>query len=77
MILRYSRQATALLARFGDQMRPHERRATEALATMPATSPWRRYLKFRRSGLRLAGLVRNVALMIVVTRGASRGTAAE
>jgi hypothetical protein len=68
-ILLYSRQAAALLARFGDEMRPGERRATEALAFMPASSPWRRYVLLRRGGLRVVGLVRNVALIIVVTRG--------
>lgn len=74
-ILRYSSQAAALLARVGGEMKPSERRAAEALAAMPATSPWRRYRMLRRNGLRLPGSVRDVALLIVVTRGAGRGKA--
>lgn len=70
-ILRYSRQAAALFARFGDEMTEPERQATEALATISTTPRWRRFSRLRRSGLGLKGLVRNIALLIVVTRGAA------
>lgn len=70
-ILRYSRQAAALLGRYADQMKDADRRATAALATIPTTSRWRRFLNLRRNGLGLGGFVRDAALLIVVTRGAA------
>ncbi|QAY77676.1 glycosyltransferase family 2 protein [Sphingosinicella sp. BN140058] len=65
---RYSGQAAAFLARYGDEMTPAARRATEALATIWSTSRWRRFGRLRRNGLGLSGFVRNAALFVVVTR---------
>ena len=50
-------------------MRPKERQATETLATIWSVGRWRRFGRLRRSGLGLAGFVRNAALFVVVTRG--------
>ena len=70
MMVRYSRQALALLRRCGDEMDADERRTTEALAKLWSVSRWRRLSLLRTSGLRLHGIIRNVALLIVVFRGA-------
>jgi glycosyltransferase involved in cell wall biosynthesis len=71
VLKRYSRQAGALLARFGEAMSPRDRAATETLARLWDTPPLRRFGRLRACGLGLHGLVRNIALFIVVTRGAS------
>ena len=68
VMLRYSRNAAALLSRFGAEMRPHHRRATETLANLWSSSRWRRFALLRRSGLGMRGFVRNAALLVVVTR---------
>ena len=65
---RYSRQAAALLARYGDKMRPEDRQATEVLATIWSIHRWRRFAALRRSGLGMTGFVRNAAFFVVVTR---------
>jgi glycosyltransferase involved in cell wall biosynthesis len=69
---RYSRQAAALLARFGSRMNPRHRVATETLARLWDMPRHIRFSRLRRSGLGLRGIVRNVALLIVVTRPAAR-----
>ncbi|HYJ30780.1 MAG TPA: glycosyltransferase family 2 protein [Allosphingosinicella sp.] len=71
VMMLYSRQAAALLARFGDEMRGAERLATETLANIDKTSRWQRFVQLRRSGLGLRGFVRNAALLIAVTRGSA------
>jgi glycosyltransferase involved in cell wall biosynthesis len=68
LLARYSRQAAVLLARYGAEMEPEDRKATEALATVWAKSRWRRFSSLRRNHLTLRGLIRNVALFIVVAR---------
>jgi glycosyltransferase involved in cell wall biosynthesis len=75
VLKRYSRQAEVLLARFGDQMSPSDRAATETVARLWDMPRFRRFASLRRCGLGLEGLARNIALMIVVTRGKS-GSAA-
>lgn len=65
---RYSRQAAALLRRYRDEMSGDKRRATETLAEIWSVSRWRRFARLWRSGARLSGFARNVALFIVVTR---------
>lgn len=72
VISRYSRQAEALLERFGARMAPAERRATETLARIWGTARWRRFGRMRKNGLALRGLTRSVALFIVVARGRPR-----
>ncbi|MBC7851881.1 MAG: glycosyltransferase family 2 protein [Pirellulaceae bacterium] len=69
MMIRYSRQAAALLRRCGGEMSADARRRTETLANLWTLSRWRRLVLLRQSGLRLQGFVRNVALLIVVFRG--------
>lgn len=66
---RYSRQAAALLRRYRDEMSGDKRLATETLAEIWSVSRWRRFARLWRSGARLSGFARNVALFIVVTRG--------
>lgn len=68
-MVRYSRQAAALLRRCGDDMGEEARRATETLARLWTVSRWRRLPLLWRSGLRLQGFVRNTALLIVAFRG--------
>ena len=70
---RYSRQAAALLRRYGQEMRPEVRRPTETLANIWSISRWRRFSQLRRSGLGLSGFARNAALMVVVTRRGRAG----
>jgi hypothetical protein len=65
----YSRQAAALVRRFGNEMPLESGRAARTLANLWSTSRWKRFLRLRRNGLGLGGLLRNVALGIVVTRG--------
>lgn len=70
----YSRQAVALLERFGPEMPPEARAATATLANLWSTSRWQRFSRLREAGvglggLGLAGLMRSIALWIVVTRG--------
>jgi glycosyltransferase involved in cell wall biosynthesis len=69
VLKRYSRQAEVLLARFGEKMSPRDRAATETVARLWDMPRLRRFAALRRCGLGLEGLARNVALMIVVTRG--------
>lgn len=68
VLKRYSRQAAVLLARFGAQMSPRDRAATETLAGLWDIPRFRRFAALRRCGLGLEGLTRNVALFLVVTR---------
>jgi len=68
VISRYSRQAAALLARFAGEMGADQRRMVATLANLWAGSRWARFIRLRRSGLLLRGLIRNAALLIVVTR---------
>jgi glycosyltransferase involved in cell wall biosynthesis len=72
MIMRYSDQAATLLDRYGDQMPADLRRPTETLAHLWSFSRWRRFFRLRRSGVGFRGLMRNAALLIVVTRGGRR-----
>jgi glycosyltransferase involved in cell wall biosynthesis len=65
---RKSRQAAALLDRYGDEMREDERRAVATFARIWSISRWRRFAELRRNGLALPGLLRNAALLVVVTR---------
>lgn len=74
VLKRYSRQAAILLARMGEEMSPRHRAATEILAQLWDRPRLGRFVALRRCGLGLDGLVRNVALFIVVTR-ASRSSA--
>ncbi len=67
---RYSRQAAALVQRLGGEMSPGHRAAAETLAGLWDKPRLSRFPALRRCGLSLGGLVRNVALFIVVTRGA-------
>jgi len=76
VLKRYSRQAALLLARFGDEMSPRHRAATETLARLWEMPRHRRFARLRQCGLGLRGLVRNVALFIVVTRPATAPVAA-
>jgi glycosyltransferase involved in cell wall biosynthesis len=71
VMMLYARQAAALLARFGDEMRGPERRATEILANIDRIPRWKRFVALRRSGLGLRGFVKNAALLIAVTRGSA------
>jgi glycosyltransferase involved in cell wall biosynthesis len=68
VISRYSRQAAALLARFAGEMSADQRGAVATLANLWTGSRWARFIRLRRSGLMLRGLIRNAALLIVVTR---------
>lgn len=68
VMMGYSRQAAALLARFGEQMSADARRRSGTLADLWSFSRWRRFALLRRSGMGLRGFVRSVALFIVVTR---------
>jgi hypothetical protein len=70
VLKRYSRNAAVLLERFGDRMSPRHRAATETLAKLWHMPRLRRFAALRRCGLGLKGLARNVALLIVVLRGA-------
>ena len=70
LLKRYTRQAAALLARFGSRMAPADLAATSTLAQLWATPRLGRFARLRGCGLGLEGLVRNVALSIVVTRAA-------
>jgi len=72
---RYSRQAAVLLARFGGEMSPRHRAATETLARLWEMPSHTRFERLRRCGLGLRGVVRNVALFIVVTRPAPKDRA--
>lgn len=72
LMVRYSRQAAILLARYGREMRVEHREATETLATLWSLSRWRRYVALRRSGVGLRGFIRNAALLLVVARSAPR-----
>lgn len=65
---RYSRQAAALLRRYGRDMNTHQRSQTQTLATIWSVSRWRRFLCLWRAGLGLSGFIRNVALLIVMSR---------
>lgn len=69
MIRRYSRQAAVLLQRYGSEMRADAHRAATTLAEIWSLSRWRRFARLRRNGLGLLGFVRNVGLLIVVSRG--------
>lgn len=69
MIRRYSRQAAVLLQRYGGEMRADAHRAATTLAEIWSLSRWRRFARLRRNGLGLLGFVRNVGLLIVVSRG--------
>lgn len=71
VLMRYARQAATLLARYGREMSEEQRRATTTLATLWSMPRWRRFVRLRRSGLGLRGFLRNVALFVVVTRGAA------
>jgi glycosyltransferase involved in cell wall biosynthesis len=72
VLKRYSRQAAVLVERFGGEMSPSHRSATQTLARLWDMPRLRRYAALRDCGLCLEGLMRNVALFVVVTRG-SRG----
>jgi glycosyltransferase involved in cell wall biosynthesis len=65
---RYSRQAAALLRRYGSEMSGDARRTTATLAEIWSVSRWRRFGRLRRSGLGLSGFARNAALLIVLSR---------
>ena len=69
LLKRYSAQAAALIARFGAEMAPRDRLAAKTLADLWETPRLRRFARLRRCGLGLEGLVRTIALWIVVTRG--------
>lgn len=69
---RYSRQAAAFLRRFGDQMAPEARQATETLATIWSIGRWRRFARLRQSGVGFRGFIRNAALMIMMMRSGPR-----
>lgn len=71
IIRRYSRQAAVLLRRYGTEMSADAHRAAATLAHFWSLSPWRRFARLRRNGLGLLSLVRNVGLLIVVSRGIS------
>ena len=79
VLTRYARQAEILLERFGSELAPRERAAAETLAHLWSLPRLRRFSALRRCGLGLEGLVRNVALFIVVLRAPRRsdGMAAE
>ncbi|HEY0149556.1 MAG TPA: glycosyltransferase family 2 protein [Allosphingosinicella sp.] len=66
---RYSLQAAALVARYGNEMSGEARRVAETLSEIWSVSRWRRFARLRRNGLGLSGFTRNAALMIVVSRG--------
>lgn len=68
VIRRYSRQAAELLRRYRGEMTDENRRATETIAGIWSVNRWRRFARLRRSGVRLSGFARNVALLIVMTR---------
>ncbi len=70
VLKRYSRQAAVLLERFEKHMAPQQRAAARTLARLWDMPRLRRFLALRRCGLGLAGPARNVALFIVVARGA-------
>jgi glycosyltransferase involved in cell wall biosynthesis len=67
-ILRFSVQAAALLDRCGADMAAGPRRATATLASLWSQPWWRRFARLYGTGLKLQGLIRNVALFIVVAR---------
>jgi hypothetical protein len=69
IIRRHSRQAAILEQRYGSEMSHDARRTAVALAEIWSISWWRRFARLRRHGLGPPGLVRNVALLIVVSRG--------
>jgi glycosyltransferase involved in cell wall biosynthesis len=69
---RLSRQAGALLARFGGEMTPAQRRAAEALANLWSTSRWRRFGQMRRHGLLPDSLAGNIALFVTLAVAGER-----
>jgi hypothetical protein len=68
VLKRYSRQAAVLVERLGTEMSPGDRAAARTLAGLWGRSRLSRFLALRRCGLGLEGLVRNIALFVVVTR---------
>lgn len=68
VLKRYSRNAAVLVERLGQDMSPSHRAAAETLAGLWDRPRLTRFLALRRCGLGLEGLVRNIALFIVVTR---------
>jgi glycosyltransferase involved in cell wall biosynthesis len=75
VLKRYSRSAAVLVERLGQDMSPRHRAAAETLAGLWERSRLIRFLALRRCGLGLEGLVRNIALFIVVTRAGPRDSA--
>lgn len=67
-LLRCSRQAAELLARYAQDMRPEERSAASALATLWTTSRWRRMGQLRRAGLLPRGIAGKIAVFLVVAQ---------
>lgn len=68
IIRRYSRQAAVLVQRYGSEMNDDIRRAATTLAEIWSVSRWRRFGQLWVNGLALSGFVRNVGLLIVVSR---------
>lgn len=69
---RYSRQAMVLLARFAEAFSPRDRAAVETLVGVWDMPRFKRYTYLRRCGLGLSGVLRNLALFVVVTRAEAR-----
>lgn len=64
----YSRQAAALLERYGSEMAPEHQSVTRVLAEIWSVSRWRRFTRLRSSGLGPIGLLRSIGLFIVMSR---------
>lgn len=64
-----SRQAAALLERYGREMTDEQVRAAEALANIWSTGRLKRWRAFRRSGFAPRGLLGNLALFLALARG--------
>jgi glycosyltransferase involved in cell wall biosynthesis len=68
LLRRYTSQAAILAERFAADMSPPDLAAAQSLAQLWKMPRFGRFARLRRCGLGLEGLVRNVALFIVVTR---------
>lgn len=68
VLARHSRQAAVFLDRYGDALQPHDRNAAAALARMQEVGGARRLWRLWRHGVRVAGVLRNAALMITAAR---------
>jgi hypothetical protein len=67
-----SRQAAALVGRFGDDLAPEDVRPAKTLAGLLSMPWWIRARQMRRSGLALPGFARTAALFFVAARGSAR-----